>query len=145
VSKGKKILFVLVGLPILVLSALLVAWNTAISVGYLNLTFSLWWLGEKASMAMEYPVEPGQSVLVGLEDGQLVEQRRGPMLIKRKADGERLVIFDRGGGHLGVQGYVYAPDADDTRQVHEEAFGGFEGRELWYLYGSWWSYESSED
>jgi len=145
VSKTKKILLILVGLPVLGFVALTVAWHTVISVGYLNLSTSLWWLHEKADLAMEYPLEPGEMVLVGLEYGQLVEKRRGQMLIKRKADGGRFVTFDRGGGHLGVQGYIYAPDAEDTTQVHNEAFGGFEGRDVRYLWGSWWSYESTEN
>jgi hypothetical protein len=144
-SKAKKALLGLVGLPFLGFVALILVWYTHLSVGYLNLTVSLWELHEQADLAMGYPVEPGQTVLVQLEDGQLVEQVRGRMSITRKAGGERFVLFDRGGGHLGNQGYVYAPYAEDTRQVHNDVFGGYEGRELWYLYGSWWSYDSPED
>ena len=145
VSKAKKMLLVLMGLPIFVLVVLALGWHTLISVGYLNLTANIWELQQKASLAMEYPLEPGQTVLVELEEGQLVEQDHGQIMIHRQADGERVVTFDRGGGHLGNQGYIYAPDAGVTAQLHNEVFGGFEGRELWYLYGSWWSYDSTED
>jgi hypothetical protein len=84
-------------------------------------------------------------VVKGMLDRRLVDSDG---CIKRKDNGERFVTFDRGGGHLGYQGYVYSPDAEDTTQVHNEVFGGYEGYEgyeLWYLYGSWWSYESTQD
>jgi len=145
VSKAKKMLLVLMGLPILVLVVLALGWHTLISVGYLNLTANIWELQEQANLAMEYPLEPGQTVRVEFEEGQLVEQDHGRIIIHHQADGGRVVTFDRGGGHLGTQGYVYAPDAGGTGRVHQVAFGGFEGRGLWYLYGSWWSYDSTED
>ncbi len=110
----------------------------------MNLTMNLWSLQEQVGLAMDYPLEPGETAMVTKRDGQLVKQRGGRVFITRKADGDRFVTFDRGGGHLGNQGYVYAPYADDDEQVHQDAFGGFEGREVSHLYGSWWSYDSTE-
>jgi len=147
-SKVWKVLGILAGLVVLGFFGLFMSWYTFITVGYLNLTTNLWWLSEEASLAMEYPLEPGEGVLVQERDGELVEQRfggRGTMAIKRNADGNRSVTFERGGGHLGTQGYVYAPYAEDNAQVHNDAFGGFEGREVIHLYGSWWRYDSTEE
>ncbi len=147
-SKVWKVLCILVGLLALGFFGLFMAWYTFISVGYLNLTANLWWMSEETSLAMEYPLEPGEGVVVEERDGQLLEQRfagRGRLSIKRKPDGNRYVTFERGGGHLGSQGYVYAPYAEDTTQVYNDVFGGFEGREVSYLYGSWWSYDSTDE
>ena len=143
-----KVLACLVGLALLGFFCLAMAWYTYLSVGYLNLTSNLWWLSEEVSLAMEYPLEPGERAVVQARDGRLVEQRfvgRGTMEIERTPGGERYVRFDRGGGHLGIQGYVYAPYAKDSAQVHQEVFDGFEGREESFLYGSWWAYDSTEE
>ena len=88
-SKVWKVLCILVGLLALGFFGLFMAWHTFISVGYLNLTANLWWMSEEASLAMEYPLEPGEGVVVEERDGQLLEQRfavRGTMVIKRKPD-----------------------------------------------------------
>jgi hypothetical protein len=122
----------------------------ALSVGYLNMTAMYWSLKPNATLAMDYPLEPGQSEIVRREDGRLVAQRMGGMgmggmRIGQTPDGDRYVVFDRGGGHLGNQGYVYAPHAEDSDQVHQDAFGGFEGREVSFLFGDWYTYDSTED
>jgi len=147
-GKVWKVLRILAVVVTIGFFALFMAWYTFVTVGYLNLTASLVWIVGEASLAMEYPLEPGEEAVVEERDGQLVAQRfggRGAMVIKRKLDGDRYVTFERGGGHLGSQGYVYAPYAEDSAQVHNDAFGGFEGREVVYLYGSWWRYDSTED
>ncbi len=135
-----KWLFGLVALGFVGLATL---WTASISVGYMNLTMNLWSLQEQVGLAMDYPLEPGERAMVTMREGKLVVDR-GQIFIAHKSDGDRFVTFDRGGGHLGNQGYVYAPYADDDEQVHQDAFGGFEGREVSHLYGSWWSYDSTE-
>lgn len=145
-----KILAWTLGLVVVGIVGLATLWTAMISVGYLNLTMNLWSLQEEAELAMALPVEPGETVVASTEDGQLVVQqdRRmawGGVVITRKADGDRFLTFDRGGGHLGNQGYVYAPYAEDSDQVHQDAFGSFEGRDVSFLYGSWYSYDSTED
>ena len=133
------------GLPLVVLIGLFVVWNISNSVGYLNLTVNLWSLNKQAELALEYPVAPGRVALTEYEGDQLVERRYGRVAILGSDDDTRVVIFDRGGGHLGMRGYVYAPGAQDTDQVHQDAFEGFEGRSVRHLYGDWWAYKSVED
>ncbi|MDP6944839.1 MAG: hypothetical protein QF464_11870 [Myxococcota bacterium] len=140
-----KVLWWLVRLVALGVVGLATLWTASISVGYMNLTMTLWSLQEQAGLAMDYPLAPGDTAMVTMRDGELVKQRGGRVFITRKVDGDRFVTFDRGGGHLGHQGYVYAPYADDDAQVHQDAFGGFEGREVSHLYGSWWCYDSTEN
>ena len=147
-SKVWKVLKILAGLVVIGFFSLCLAWYTFATVGYLNLTASLWFLPAEASLAMEYPLEPGEEAVVAERGGKLVKERfagRGAMVIKRQLNGDRYVKFERGGGHLGSQGYVYAPDAEDTAQVYEDVFQSFEGREVSYLYGSWWTYDSTEE
>jgi hypothetical protein len=122
----------------------------AFSVGYLNMTVAYWHLKPQATLAMDYPLEPGQSEVVRMEEDQLVAQRiggmgMGGMRLGHTPDGDRYVTFDRGGGHLGIQGYVYAPYAEDSDEVHQDAFDGFEGREVSFLFGGWYTYDSTEE
>ena len=124
--------------------------TATLSVGYLNMTVMYWQLKPRATLAMNYPLEPGQSEIVRMEDDQLVAQSiggmgMGGMQIVHRLDGSRYVIFDRGGGHLGNQGYVYAPYAEDSDHVHLDTFDGFEGREVSFLFGGWYTYDSTED
>ena len=125
--------------------------QATLSVGYLNMTLAYWKLAPQATLAMDYPLEPGQSVIVREEeDGELVAQQvggmgMGGMRITHQPNGDRYVVFDRGGGHLGNQGYVYAPYAEDRRHVHRDAFGDFEGRAVSALFGGWYTYDSTED
>lgn len=143
-----KVLRILMGLAAIGCFALFLAWYTFITVGYLNLTANLWWMSKEVSLAMDYPLKPGEEAVVQERDGRLVEQRfggRGTMEIQRTPDGNRHVRFERGGGHLGSQGYVYAPYTTDTDRVYKDAFDRFEGREVSHLYGSWWSYDSTEE
>ena len=69
----------------------------------------------------------------------------GSIDIRQLGPGVRCVTIDRGGGHLGVQGYVYFPDAQGDGHVHEAVFGGFEGRAAWHLIGGWYAYDSTEE
>jgi len=125
--------------------------QATLSVGFLNMSLVYWKLAPQATLAMDYALEPGQSVIVREEeDGKLSAQQIGGMgmggiRITHQPNGDRYVVFDRGGGHLGNQGYVYAPYAKDSHQVHEGAFGGFEGREVSGLFGDWYTYDSTED
>ena len=147
-GKVWKVLRILAVVVTIGFFALFMAWYTFVTVGYLNLTASLVWIVGEASLAMEYPLEPGEEAVIEERDGKLVKQRfggRGTMFIKRKPDGDRYVTFERGGGFLGPQGYVYAPYAEDSTEVHNDVFDGFEGSEVVYLYGSWWRYDSTED
>ena len=143
-SKGRKILLGILATVVLGFVGLLVLWSAAISVGYLNLAMSYSGISGEAELAMTYPLEPDQKVMVTQQGGKLVPGH-GRIFITRKADGDRFVTFDRGGGHLGQQGYIYAPSAEDDEQVHQDAFGGWASREVGHLIGGWWYYDSTED
>ncbi len=124
--------------------------HALLSVGYLNMAFTYWQLKPQSTLAMAYPLEPGQSVVVRMEGDSLVAQEIGGMgmggiEVARSEGGGRYAIFDRGGGHLGIQGYVFAPHAEDADVVHRDAFGGFEGRAVKALFGGWYTYESTEE
>ena len=140
---GKVLRFILIsiGIFIAVFLGFILIWNIGISVGYLNLTVNLYDLQTEANLAMEMSLNQGENTGITMRRGKFVKDKSSRTRVKHLAHDDRVVIFDRGGGHLGQQGYVYAPYAKTTQQVHEDAFGGFEGRELNYLYGSWWSYE----
>ena len=63
-SKIWRALRILAGLTLLSFFGLFMAWYTFITVGYLNLTANMWWLMGETSLAMEYPLEPGEGALV---------------------------------------------------------------------------------
>jgi hypothetical protein len=131
--------------------SLVLLWTSMITVGYGNLAVSGWhvsgWhVSGLVDRAMEVPLEPGSTVFVAPEGDALIPARYSRHIqITREDDGSRFLVLDRGGGHLGIQGYVYHPEASDTEQVHQDAFGGFEGREVHDLIGSWWRYHSPEE
>ncbi|MEC7242131.1 MAG: hypothetical protein VXW32_12930 [Myxococcota bacterium] len=114
-------------------------------VGRANLTLNLSALRAEAEIAMAVPLEPGQGTVGDISDQGFTPFEYGRTYIFRKPNGDRLVIFDRGGGHLGHQGYVYAPYAESSAEVHRDAFGDFEGRKVWKMYGNWWAYDSTEE
>ena len=145
-GKVLKVLGWLIVVAVSIVFWLAVLWTSMISVGYLNLAMSYSGLSDLVDQAMEYPLEPDSRAHVASQGDSLVPARHGrDITITRKKDGSRFVVFDRGGGHLGNQGYIYHPEASDSEQVHQDAFGGFEGREVDYLIGSWWSYDAPED
>ena len=114
-------------------------------IGRVNLTANLSSLRSDVNAAMAHPLEPGQTAIGEVENGQFTLFQYGRIRVTRKVDGEHFVVFDRGGGHLGQQGYIYAPSATSSEQVHQEVFNGFEGREVWKMYGNWWAYDNPED
>ena len=144
-KKTQKILIGCVGVVALGFVGLVMFWIALTTVGYLNMAVSYWSLKPLANLAMTYPLEPGQSIQVEPNNGALVAERFGRISIQVTSDGARVVTFDRGGGHLGVQGYIYAPAHGGSHDVHQERFGDFESREVSYLFGDWYTYDSTEE
>lgn len=80
---------------------------------------------------------------VELRDGKLVPVEISHIKVTRKTGGQLLVVFYRGGGHLGMMGYVYY---DDTRPSDIREVAGYsESVEFRRLRDHWWSYDSLED
>ena len=144
-KKTQRILVRFVVLCVLGFFALATLWGASISVGYLNLALSYEALKPQAELAMHYPLTPGQRARVTLEGEALVASPLGRITILQASEAERVVIFDRGGGHLGIQGYLYAPTTEDVETVYAMAFGDLEAREVNALIGGWYSYDSTED
>ena len=141
----KKVVLILGGSLVFGFVGLVVVVQAALTVGYLNLMVSYGYLGDVAEQAMRYPLEGRAGALVEMGDDGLEEARFGSIDIRQLGPGVRCVTIDRGGGHLGVQGYVYFPDAQGDGHVHEAVFGGFEGRAAWHLIGGWYAYDSTEE
>ena len=144
-QKTKRILLRALGLVIFGFVGLAMLWISHISVGYLNMAASYWSLKPIATLAMTYPLEPGQSVKVEHEDGALIAERFGRITIIQADDEVRVVTFDRGGGHLGTQGYIYAPSATDSHLTQKGAPGASESIEISALFGDWYTYDSREE
>ena len=141
-----KVCLWIVSLFVLGVLGLATLFTAAFSVGYMNLALNYMSLSEEAELAMAYPLEPGQSVQLEVDDGRLVEVGlMGNIALSRLPNGDRVVTFDRGGGHLGVQGYIYAPKSGENRGGDEATFGGIEGRRSGHLIGAWYYYESTEE
>ena len=143
-TTGAKVVLGLVGVVVLGFLGFVTLWTMSIHVGYLHFALSYGGLAEDAERAMAYPMEPGQKAMLTTRDGELVPGH-GQVVLTRKADGDRLVTIDCGGGHIGNQGYLYVPYEADEATVLQDAFGGFEGREVGHLVGDWWYYDSTEE
>ena len=144
-KKTQKILIGCVGVVALGFVGLVMFWIALTTVGYLNMAVSYWSLKPLANLAMTYPLEPGQSIQVEPDNGALVAERFGRISIHVTSDGARVVTFDRGGGHLGTQGYIYAPSATDSHLTQKGAPGASESIEISALFGDWYTYDSTEE
>ena len=96
-----------------------------------------------AELAPAIPLKPGESMHVELRDGKLVPVRMSSTKVTRKTGGQLLVTFYRGGGHLGMMGYIYCDDARVSNM--REVAGYSESVEFRRLRDRWWSYDSLED
>ena len=111
-------------------------------VNFLTVTHTLDDIVEAAEKA---PLQPGQSMMGNLEGDTLVAHEFfGNVEVFKTPSGSILVKVDRGGGHLGNQGYLYS---EDTSINAAEAFGysELEGYATSRMSLRWWSYDSTED
>jgi len=132
-AAGAVALFVLFCLAFMVMT----------SVGHLNFLFERWTLQSLPSTIREVTVAPGERVMVEHRDGRLKRTEIARDFVIRDADGRLFLEVDRGGGHLGIQGYIYSDDPDVDVSKHP-AFGR-ESYEYKHVGAHWWSYDSTED
>ena len=144
-NKLKKLLLWLVGGALGLFCLLVCAIWTVLGVGYFNWTATVVQNLRLVEAAEEYVVGPGASARVELMDDGFGAHAYGRHKLVRSGDDSFVLVIDRGGGHLGVQGYVYSDEVRGRRTVHDLAFDGFEGRALRRLSLRWWTYWSPED
>ena len=139
----KKILIVCGAGVVTAFFGLWLFFTAAFSVGHINFMLAGGALKDIAKLAPAMPVKPGESMYVELRDDKLVPVEISHIKVTRKTGGQLLVVFYRGGGHLGMMGYVYC---DDTRVSNIREVAGYsESVEFRRLRDHWWSYDSLED
>ena len=117
--------------------------TAAFSVGHINFALTGKALKHVADLAPSMELNPGESVHVELQNDKLVQVKLSSIKISRKKDGQFFVNFYRGGGHLGMQGYLYSHDP--TISNIREVAGYSESVEFRRLREHWWTYDSLEE
>lgn len=119
--------------------------STVTSVGRLNFLTVMNYLDDIVAVAESDPLQPGERMIAHLEGDTLVSHEcRGDVELIKIPSGSIIIKVDRGGGHLGTQGYLYS---EDTEINATEAFG-YADRESYVtsrMSLRWWSYASTED
>ena len=139
----KVLIFVFGGGLLLFIGFVLFLWTT-LSVGHLNFLAQKSELNQIATLAEKLDLKPGQSTLVTLDKGALVPTKFMGIDVWRDAENRLFISINRGGGHLGRQGYIYASDPD-IKPVEEHGFPLAESHEFKRMNSHWWSYDSTEE
>ena len=133
------------GLPIFGALCFFLWFSTANSVGRLNFVTIYPTLDDIVEAAERAPLQPGEGMTANLEGDTLVAHEFfGNVAVFKTPSGSIVVKVDRGGGHLGNQGYLYSEDINTNAA---EAFGydQREGYDTSRMSLRWWSYDSTED
>ena len=141
----KGFLLIIVGIPLFCALCFFLWFSTVTSVGRVNFLTVTHTLDDIVEAAEKVPLQPGQSMMGNLEGDTLVAHEFfGNVQVLKTPSGSILVKVDRGGGHLGNQGYLYS---EDTSINAAEAFGytEMEGYATSRMSLRWWSYDSTED
>ena len=141
----KWFLLIIVGIPLFFALCFFLWFSTVTSVGRVNFLTVTHTLDDIVEAAEKAPLQPGQGMVGNLEGGTLVAHEFfGNVEVLKTPSGSILVKVDRGGGHLGNQGYLYS---EDTSINAAEAFGysELEGYATSRMSLRWWSYDSTED
>ena len=140
----KKVLKFVVGGIVVAFLGFWLLLTAGLTVGHINYAFVKHDLHLLSLQARALPIEPGQRVALQVSNGKLIPAAIARTRAWRNADGRLFVTFDRGGGHLGSQGYIYSEDADFT-VAGADGFPLAESYEYKRMNGNWWSYDSVED
>ena len=141
----KRFLLIVVGIPLFCALCFFVWFSAVTSVGRLNFLTVTQMLDDIVEAAEKAPLLPGQRMIANLEGDTLVAHELfGDVEVFKTASGSIIVKVDRGGGHLGNQGYLYS---EDTNINAAKAFGyaDREGYATSRMSLHWWSYDSTED
>ena len=141
----KRYLLIILGIPLFCALCFFVWFSTVTSVGRLNFLTVTHVLDEIVEAAERVPLRPGQRMIANLEGDTLVAHEFfGDVEVFKTPSGSIIVKVNRGGGHLGNQGYLYSEDTDINAA---EAFGyaDQEGYATSRMSLRWWSYDSTED
>ena len=141
----KKFLLIVVGIPLFCALCFLTWFNTVTSVGRVNFLTVTDVLDDIVKAAEKAPLKPGQRMIANLEGDTLVAHEfYGDVEVFKTPSGSIILKVNRGGGHLGNQGYLYS---EDTEINAAEAFGyaDREGYATSRMSLRWWSYDSTED
>ena len=139
----KFLIFVFGGGLLLFICFVLLLWTT-LSVGHLNFLATKSELNQIATLAEKLELKPGQSTMVVLNNGALVPAEFMGTHVWRDAENRLFISINRGGGHLGRQGYIYSSDPD-IKPVEEHGFPLAESHEFKRMNSHWWSYDSTEE
>ena len=140
-----RFLLIIVGIPLFCALCFFLWFSTVTSVGRVNFLTVTHTLDDIVEAAEKAPLQPGQGMVGNLEGDTLVAHEFfGNVEVLKTPSGSILVKVDRGGGHLGNQGYLYSEDASINAA---EAFGytEMEGYATSRMSLRWWSYDSTED
>ena len=141
----KWFFLIFVGIPLFCALCFFTWFSTAHSVGRLNFVAIYPTLSDIVQAAEKAPLEPGQGMVANLEEDTLVPHEIfGNVEVLKTPSGSIMIKIDRGGGHLGNQGYLYSEDRNINAP---EAFGytDIEGYATSRMSLRWWSYDSTED
>ena len=141
----KKFLLIVVGIPFFCALCFFVWFSMVTSVGRLNFLTVNHLLDNIVEAAEKSELKSGQRMIANLEGNTLVAHEFfGNVEVFKTPSGSILIKVDRGGGHLGNQGYLYS----ETTEINAaEAFGyaDREGYDTSRMSLCWWSYDSNED
>ena len=141
----KKFLLIVVGIPFFCALCFFVWFSTISSVGRVNFFAVMNHLDNIVAAAERAPLQPGERMIANLEGDTLVRHEYfGNVEVIKIPSGSIIIKVDRGGGHLGNQGYLYS----ETTEINAaEAFGysNMEGFATSRMSLHWWSYDSTED
>ena len=139
-----KGLFIVVGVGVGLIVLLGFTFSVLMGVGHLNFAVNKAGLHRMAVQAHTLEVAPGQRVMVQMSGGRLVKAEFSDMAVRRDAEGRLSMWINRGGGHLGSQGYIYSadpsfdvPNGPGTPSAESNAYTR--------VARHWWSYDSVED
>lgn len=141
----KKFLLIFVGIPLFCTLCFFVWFSMVTSVGRLNFFNVMHHLDDIVSAAERAPLQPGERIIANLEGENLVgHEYYGDITVIKVPSGSIIIKVDRGGGHLGNQGYLYSENLEINAA---EAFGyaDMEGYATSRMSLHWWSYDSTED
>ena len=141
----KKTILVLLALPIVCFFGFIFLFFIGTSVGYLNFMYSYWGMKEIVVLAMDYPMPVDTDI--GVEEVNGVLERPeyfADTYIRKDKDNRLHILFHKGGGHLGNQGYVYSEMLTESfRQLGN--MPDSESYHYTHLMGNWWCYDGIYD
>ena len=140
----KKFVLIFLGVPLLGVVCFFLYFSASVSVGPLNYLLNFGHLDTVIEAAQTAPLKPGESMRAELEDHRLVPHEFGRIFVTKTTINTLLLHVDRGGGHLGNQGYLYSEDPD-INAAKAYGYSGLEGYETSRITNHWWAYDSTED